>query len=182
MNFLNKSLHKFTIAIVNIKNTFRVPYKTEHYSRNIGHISIAENLDIAREKVKIGLAIEMIDELDDYHEMGYAYDYDPSKNVKIVSLDGKKEDIYNIETKKRITDSVNLGTDNFSNPKSFIGHFFNDMVPYYLWGNSESDPTTIGERITHSYTGNVSATKQEAAEYRKHQLEERMKTNYEFGL
>lgn len=43
-----------------------------------------------------------------------------------------------------VSDEVNGGTYNYSDPNwsepsSIIGHFFNDMIPYYLWGNTPAD-------------------------------------------
>lgn len=46
------------------------------------------------------------------------------------------------------------------------------MVPYYMWGNSEEDPTTTWERITGSYQGDVNATKEEALQLRAKKNEE----------
>ena len=46
------------------------------------------------------------------------------------------------------------------------------MIPYYVWGNSEDDPTTAWERITGSYQGNVNATKEEASQFRVQMNEE----------
>lgn len=31
-----------------------------------------------------------------------------------------------------------------------VGHFFKDMLPWYLWGNSPDDQTTVFDRITGS--------------------------------
>ncbi|MCR5764333.1 MAG: hypothetical protein K6G00_13215 [Treponema sp.] len=110
---------------------------------------------------------------DSYHEQGSATDHNPSLNDKFVSLDGKNETVYNRETGQKITDPVNQGTYNRADPNSDpIWHFFQDMVPYYRWGNSPDDPTTTWERITGSYKGDVNATKEEAKNFRAQQNEE----------
>ncbi|WP_296325799.1 hypothetical protein [Treponema sp. UBA3813] len=110
---------------------------------------------------------------DSYHEQGTANDYDPSLNDKFVSLDGKNETVYNRETDQKIIDPVNQGTYNRTDPNTDpIGHFFQDMLPYYRWGNSPDDPTTTWERITGTYQGNVNATKDEAAKFRAQKAEE----------
>ncbi len=68
---------------------------------------------------------------------------------------------------------MNQGTYNRAAPNSDpIGHFFQDMVPYYMWGNSPDDPTSTWERITGSYKGDVNATKEEAKNFRAQQNEE----------
>ena len=38
----------------------------------------------------------------------------------------------------------------FKTAKAGIGHFFKDMLPWYLWGNSPNDQTTIVDRIVGS--------------------------------
>ena len=45
-----------------------------------------------------------------------------------------------------VTDPVNMGTYNY-HPGSILGHAIEDVVPYYLWGNSPQDTTNIFERI-----------------------------------
>lgn len=45
-----------------------------------------------------------------------------------------------------VTDPVNVGTYNYHSG-SILGHAIEDVVPYYLWGNSPQDTTNIFERI-----------------------------------
>ncbi|ABW66962.1 RHS repeat-associated core domain-containing protein [Desulfosudis oleivorans] len=77
-------------------------------------------------------------------------------NIKMVSPDGHSEAIFD-KNHNPVTDPVNMPTYNFSDPNSNfgIGHFFNDMIPYYLWGNSPEDAqiTNMWERMTGTYSG-----------------------------
>ncbi|QTA84154.1 Uncharacterized protein dnm_001470 [Desulfonema magnum] len=53
-----------------------------------------------------------------------------------------------------MTDPVNGPSYNFSAPRTDpVGHFFNDMVTYYIWGNPPDDPSNFIERITGTYDG-----------------------------
>ena len=101
---------------------------------------------------------------DVYHEQGTSSSSNPAYNDKYVSPDGHKEVVFN-ENGQIVTDPVNQGTYNYSDPNTDpVGHFINDMVPYYVYGNSPSDPTTMFERITGTYTGDVNTTKAERTE------------------
>ena len=49
-----------------------------------------------------------------------------------------------------VTASEDMGTYNYSSPIGItgsIGHFFVDMLPWYIWGNSPDDTTTFTERF-----------------------------------
>ncbi len=70
-------------------------------------------------------------------------------NVKYLSGDGHREVIYDADG-NMVTAPEDMGTYNGSPPNGFIGsigHFFADMLPWYLWGNSPDDSTTTVERI-----------------------------------
>lgn len=54
-------------------------------------------------------------------------------NTKFVSADGR-EAVYNADG-KLITSGPNIGTYNYAGPNNIVGHFFADMLPYYVWGN-----------------------------------------------
>jgi hypothetical protein len=56
-----------------------------------------------------------------------------------------------------VTDPVNQGTPNYADSeKNRIKHFFEDVLPYWLWGNSPDDPTKWYERIFGTYRGPIS--------------------------
>ena len=144
-------------------DAFRIPSKEEHYARNNWFGSpIAPNLEAAKKLKDNNQVIFMGGLANIYHRQGYAEKYNTGKNIKVISLDGKIETVYN-EYGEIVTDFVNMGTNNIANPKTdFLGHLIKDMIPYYIWGNSEEDPTTCWERLLTSYECNVNATKQEA--------------------
>jgi RHS repeat-associated protein len=85
-----------------------------------------------------------------YHSMGAGNE----DNEKFVSPDGKSEAVFRSDGSV-VTDPANMATYNYSSPNKFfgIGHFFADVIPYYMWGNAEDDPTTGWERLTASYEG-----------------------------
>ncbi|MDR2313903.1 MAG: RHS repeat-associated core domain-containing protein [Spirochaetaceae bacterium] len=96
---------------------------------------------------------------DDYHEQGKPYNgVEPEKNNKYMTGDGHQEGVYD-QNGKLVTDPVNQGTYNFSDPNTdWMGHFENDMVPYYKWGNSPDDPTKFWERVLGTYNGPIPRT------------------------
>jgi len=49
---------------------------------------------------------------------------------------------------KLVTIPENIGTKNFSPQPKTLEHAIYDVLPYYLWGNSEDDTTPIWNRIT----------------------------------
>lgn len=61
-----------------------------------------------------------------------------------VSPDGHSELVFN-SNHELVTDPANMGTYNFGT--SDASHFFEDMVPYWRWGNTPDDPTTFLNRI-----------------------------------
>ena len=68
-------------------------------------------------------------------------------NIKYISDDGREVIFYSDE--RTINDTPeDMGTYNFADPQKYpIGHFFKDMVPYYLWKNSEDDTSDIFDRL-----------------------------------
>lgn len=57
-----------------------------------------------------------------------------------------------------VTDPVNQGTYNYQNAGDFfdnIGHLLQDVIPYWLWGNSPDDPTSLWDRLTGGYDGDT---------------------------
>lgn len=84
-----------------------------------------------------------------YHQLGEGN----KGNTKFVSSDGHSENIFD-KNFIPVTDPVNGPTYNFSDPRiDQIGHFFNDMVPYFLFGTSPDDPTWIWNRIPGIWLG-----------------------------
>ena len=68
-------------------------------------------------------------------------------NVKYVSPDGKLEVIFSSDGQV-VTSSEDYGTYNFSDPSSDpIGHFYQDVLPWLIWGNDENDSTDLRQRM-----------------------------------
>lgn len=109
----------------------------EHYSRNQYNIDLPQTVKNAKEN-------DWENEAANYHQNNTIN----GPNVKYISPDGKREVIFysdGITINKTPEDE---GTYNFASPKTNpIGHFFLDMLPYYLWGNSEDDATPPLKRI-----------------------------------
>ena len=154
--------------------------KKEHYARNdlqadyqLNYTKKQEALSNDFKQLGLNKGIDKAERMDDYHEQGIG-NPSPLGNDKLVKPDengngkGSFELVYD-SNDNLVTDPVNMGSYNKCDPdKSKIGHFIQDMVPYYLWGNSPDDPTTMMERITGTYKYNVNATKAEANEQRLH--------------
>ncbi|VEN74187.1 hypothetical protein EPICR_30120 [Candidatus Desulfarcum epimagneticum] len=86
-----------------------------------------------------------------YHQQGIGNEH----NIKFVSPDGHSEAIFR-PNGFRITDPVNGPTYNYADPRQDpVGHFFLDMAPYYIWGNTPDDPTIISERFFGGYRGST---------------------------
>lgn len=74
---------------------------------------------------------------------------DNHPNEKYMSSDGHFEVIYDANG-AMVTAPEDAGSYNLLPPDGVIGcvgHFSLDMLPWYLWGNSPDDSTTIGQRI-----------------------------------
>jgi len=141
-----------------------IPYFGNGYKlgENIVHVQIERNtLNV---NIPISPPVEGVDgwtkfpdNLAKYHQLGE----NGKGNEKFVNVDGR-EAVYT-KYDVLVTDSLNGGTYNFvpyndSNIITIIGtgigHFFADMLPYYVMGNDWSDPTNTWERITATYNGN----------------------------
>lgn len=78
-------------------------------------------------------------------------------NTKWLSPDSKMEAVYDSQGRLVLADE-DVGTYNrcpsrgkyLTKVVTSIGHFFEDMLPWYLWGNSPDDQTTIVDRIVGS--------------------------------
>ncbi len=70
-----------------------------------------------------------------------------SGNIVYISEDGHKEAVYDSKG-QLVTDPTNMGSYNYYYYKEHpFRHFFFDTAPWILWGNSEADTSTVGERI-----------------------------------
>ena len=46
-----------------------------------------------------------------------------------------------------VTDPENIGTKNYGSEPVSISHLFQDILPYYFWGNSSDDKTPFEDRV-----------------------------------
>ncbi len=72
----------------------------------------------------------------------------PDKShVKFVSPNGKYEVIFDADGNV-VTAPEDYGTYNFADPETDpIGHFYEDVLPWLMWGNSEDDSTDPQQRL-----------------------------------
>ena len=131
-----------------------MPSKEDHYARNnnqpVGSLpqTAAEAMDTYENGIR-----------DKSQAACHQYTAKDGANTKWVSADGKMEAIYDSQGRLVLADE-DVGTYNlcpFVSDQGFttavktgIGHFFKDMLPWYLWGNSPDDQTTIVDRIVGS--------------------------------
>lgn len=77
-------------------------------------------------------------------------------NIKYVSPDGHREVIYDSEG-NIVLDPRDIGTYNFCPSdelwysKASIGHFFADILPWFLFGNDDDDPGPIINEIINCF-------------------------------
>ena len=162
----------FEIAILTVIYAIaKMPSKYEHYMRNCyqenyTYLKLEDALAAGYRQLGIEKGIESAERLDRYHEMGTLPEgyCQPSGNDKYIMTDPNNTnasfELVFDRNGNLVTDSINGGTYNFSHPDSFtarIDHFIKDMLPYYLWGNTELDAqtTTIVNRILGNYTGEI---------------------------
>lgn len=68
-------------------------------------------------------------------------------NKKYVSPDGKSEVIFD-RSGNIVTASEDYGTYNFCDSRQDpVGHFYQDVLPWLLWGNDETDSTNMRQRL-----------------------------------
>lgn len=78
---------------------------------------------------------------------------DGVNNSKWIDKTGKREVVFTGKGSNEhvTTDPRDIGTYNFFNPKKNpIGHAVVDVLPYYLWGNTKDEQTTMPQRINSS--------------------------------
>ena len=122
------------------------PPRDAHYARNQHNLGIPQTFTEMQqqilsegsgwERVSAGKSI--------YHRHGAGHE----NNLKFKHTDGL-EAVYDTVSNRLVTDPRNLGTFNFGHDPRLheVDHFFLDIIPYWLWGNSASDPTPIDQRI-----------------------------------
>ena len=68
-------------------------------------------------------------------------------NKKYVSPDGKSEVIFD-RSGNIVTASEDYGTYNLCDSRQDpVGHFYQDVLPWLLWGNDETDSTNMRQRL-----------------------------------
>jgi hypothetical protein len=117
----------------------------EHYLRNYfsrGPETLSGMIDtILNNNVVFGWKLMPPDETV-LHQMGKNGEY----NLKFVSDDGHFEIIYNRDGKKitQENDPKNMGTFNYADPVlNPEKHTVLDVMPYFIWGNTEEDKSFI---------------------------------------
>ena len=70
-------------------------------------------------------------------------------NVKYYNAKTGQEVIYESDNDdaKLVTSVDNIGTFNYYPPKEIIAHWTYDVLPYWLWGNSKEDNTSLLNRL-----------------------------------
>lgn len=125
-----------------------MPSKEEHYSRNDYQQDIPSD---PKEIINSTEWERQLDSLNKYHKHQMGEQKEKAKdNVKYMTKDKSKEVIINFTDPKNpeiVTDPYNMGTYNFGT--NVITHTFMDVIPYWLYGNSEedSDMKYIWDRI-----------------------------------
>lgn len=131
-----------------------MPSKEDHYARN-NNQPVGSLPQTAEEAKNAGWK-----DLPSKESACHQFTAENGANTKWLSSDGKMEAVYDSQGRLVLADE-DVGTYNFcpaiedpnnifKTAKAGIGHFFKDMLPWYLWGNSPNDQTTIVDRIVGS--------------------------------
>jgi RHS repeat-associated protein len=133
--FFDTMVEAFTGALTPVFNMYYGYYdlKHYHYNRNVYNYVPAD----------MSKWILLPKELSIYHTQGS----DNKNNMKYVSPDGHCEIILTPKG-ERVKDKINGPTYNYYSPFNKIEHIAYDMLPYYIYGNSPYDTTTIFQRLT----------------------------------
>lgn len=129
-----------------------VPTKEEHYNRNANNIEPSEEdlqsiVDGQNKKWE-----KADDKFNAYHRFTNGTQGEEAKyNKKYMTLDGKNEVIICYDSEQGIGpyivyDPNNMGTYNYG-PGTGVNHFLKDVLPYWRYGNSPDDTTTVFERM-----------------------------------
>ncbi len=111
--------------------------REEHYNRN------ENNVAPQQEPVDDDNWRLLPDSQSVYHQNGE----EGRGNRKYVSVpDGNHEAVYD-QDGNLVTDDANMGTYNHHGPDDTWGHFKEDVLPYWVWGNTEDDDTPLMDRL-----------------------------------
>ena len=114
-----------------------IPSKAKHYRRNQYMSDVPESPEMA---VKCGWK-------DNVGAACHQFLSPDRSNKKYVSPDGHSEVIYDRDG-HIVTASEDYGTYNFADSRRDpIGHFYQDVLPWILWGNDENDSTDMRQRL-----------------------------------
>ena len=124
--------------------------KDLHYNRNTKQDKILKELNVTAEKItaKNSGWTRAPEDKDNYHE-----NTSPYNNKYWYSYKGYELEVVINETKGKkpyiVTDPRDMGTLNYSRTSLNYGvnHLIHDMIPYYIWGNSEEDQTKFINRV-----------------------------------
>jgi len=123
-------------------------WKRLHYNRNQGNqIATYEEVQRSKDWKKASYLSTR------QHRLGPGNE----NNVKYVNIINGSELVFRPDG-TLVTDPVNRGTRNFiiHDDEPFpIGHVIYDLLPYFLWGNSPDDPTSVWNRLTGYYNGPI---------------------------
>jgi len=139
-NFKNNRVKILTIAFTALllfvfisgESVRQTHYDRNKYNEDVSYEFASQNWE------------KMSDAQSIYHRHGAGNE----KNEKFISPDGHSENVY--RNQELVKDPANLGTYNFIAPRGFgnIGHFFADVLPYWIWGNTPDDTTPFWNRVT----------------------------------
>ena len=122
-----------------IRRASEIPSKEAHYGRNdlMPISSLPQSPEIARAchwDGSVGAACHQFSSPD-------------KSNIKFVSPDGHSEVIFD-SSGQIVTVSEDYGTYNFADSRQDpVGHFYNDVLPWLLWGNDGKDSTQMRQRL-----------------------------------
>jgi len=135
-------------ALKCVATTAKVAYAAQSYhydDRKSRNTNLPKTRDEAKESGWYGPDTNPKGPLAACHQ----YSSPDRSNVKYVSPDGHREAIYN-SAGNLVLDSRDVGTYNYSPSgtiKGSIGHFFVDMIPWYIFGNDDDDPGPLANEM-----------------------------------
>lgn len=116
-------------------------FKEIHFARNNNQKSDVNYSDISASDSGFR---KLPPEKSIFHQIGAG-----NENNEKWTNDKGEEYVFNPSTNppKLVTNAANIGTYNYIPESDPAGHYLLDVLPYLLWGNSESDLTTFEERF-----------------------------------